>query len=82
MEVVDILTPGLGEDQDVVVVHKDEAVDYVSDYIIDKGLKEGRGVGQAEGHNKVLVVPGWSVERCLPFVPLSDVDQMVSVAEA
>lgn len=52
-----MLVLGLVEDHDVIEVHENKVVEHVSQYIVDKGLKDGKGIGEAEQHCKVLIVP-------------------------
>jgi hypothetical protein len=58
---------GAGEDEDVINVDKDEQ--HVVENIIHQSLEHGRGVGEAKGHDKILVVATGRVEGGLPLVP-------------
>ena len=48
--------------------------------IINESLEHSRGVGETERHNEILKTTQRGVEGGLPFIPLTDVDQMVGVA--
>jgi len=74
---LDVLLNTPGEHQHVIKVQDNEYVQHV----IHEGLKDGGGVGEAEGHDEVLVVTPGSLEGGLPFIPLSDAHKMVSVPE-
>ena len=50
LDVVVVLLPGLGEDQDVVQVDEDEPVEHVPNNIIYEALEDGKGVGKPEQH--------------------------------
>ncbi len=46
-----VVSPVLGEDEDVVKVNEDVLVKHVPKYVIYQGLKHGWGVGQTERHD-------------------------------
>ena len=71
---------GPGEDQDIIEVDENELVKHVSENVVNKSLEDGRSIGEAKRHHQVLVVAGGGVERHLPFISLSDPDQVVGVA--
>ena len=70
---------GLGEDEDVIHVHKHELVKEVGQHIIYQGLENVWSVSKSKRHDTVLIMPIRSVERCLPLVSLSDAYQIVRV---
>lgn len=45
--------------------------------MIDKGLKNSRGIGESERHNSILKMTQRGVERSFPLVPLSNPHKMV-----
>ena len=49
-----VLLHGSRENQDVVDVNKHGAVQHVPEDIVDQGLENSGGVGESEGHDKVL----------------------------
>ena len=46
-----LLRQGPREDQDIVNVDEDRAVQHVPEDIINQGLEDSGGVGEPEGHN-------------------------------
>ena len=80
LEMVNVFILGSGEDQDVIEVDKNKLVNHVSEYVVNKGLEDGRSIGEAKRHHQVLVVASGGVERCLPSVSLSNPDQVIGIA--
>ena len=78
---VNMLLPGLREDEYVIQVHKNESVEHVPKNVVDWGLEYSWSIGKAERHDEVLIVSSSGVKRCLPLVTLSDADKMVGVAQ-
>ena len=56
-------------------------VNIVPRNVVNKGLEDSRSVSQTEGHDEVFKVPQMGVKPRLPFIPLSDTDQMVCIAQ-
>lgn len=42
---VNVFVLGSGEDQDVIEVDENNLVKHVSEYVVDKGLEDGRSIG-------------------------------------
>ena len=76
-----MLRRGPGENEDVVEVDHDEAVEEVPQHVVHQGLEDNWGVSQPERHDEVLEVTQVSVKPCLPFIPLSNTYQVVRVAQ-
>lgn len=53
----------------------------VSDCIINEGLKDCRGIGESERHNKLFVMPCGHVKSSLPLIYLSDAHKVVGIAQ-
>ena len=69
------------EDQDVVEVDHDGDIEEIPQHVVDQGLENSWGVSQPERHDEVLKVTQVSIKPRLPFVPLSNTNQMVRVAQ-
>ena len=80
-DMMDMLMQSLREDQNVIEIDEDKLVEHVSEHVLKQGLKNSRGIGEAEGHYQVLVMPRRSVKCRFPFISLSDPDQMVGIAK-
>ena len=78
---MDMLMLGFREDQNVIEVDEDKLVEHVSEHIVNQGLENSRGIGEAEGHYQVLMMPRRSVKGRFPLISLSDLDQMVGIAK-
>ena len=61
--------------------YEDKPIKHVPEHIVDQGLEDCRGIGEAKGHHQVFVMPSGSVECSLPLIPLSDADEVVSIAK-
>ena len=70
-----------GENQDVIQVDECVFVQHGSQNIIDESLKNAWGIGEAEGHEQVLIVSSGCVEGSLQLVPPLDLDQKIGVAK-
>lgn len=70
LDVVDMPFLGLQEDEDVIQVDKDTAVEHILEDVIDQGFEDSWGIGKARWHDQVLIMPGWGVKRCLPVITL------------
>lgn len=66
-----------GVDQDVINVYNYRLVQHVSEYVIYKRLENGRTIGEPEGHNKILIVATAGGEGGIPFIPCSDVNEVI-----
>lgn len=60
--------PGSGKKQDVVRVHHYKDVEHVFENVVHRGLEDSRGIGEAERHDKVLIVASQGLEGGLPLV--------------
>lgn len=74
-----MLDGGSGENQDVVKLHDDKAVQEVPEYVREQGLEYRWGIGEAERLDQVLEASQVGVESSLQFIHLSDTNQMVRV---
>lgn len=56
---------------------------HVTQHGIDKALEDGGSIGKPERKYKILIVSHGCVQRCLPFIPLTDtlVPKMVVVVK-
>ena len=72
---------GPGKNKDIIKVHYNKQVKVVPQNVIYQGLEDGRGVLQPERHDEVFKVPQVGVKSRLPFVPLSDMNQVVRVMQ-
>ena len=68
-----------GENQNIFQIDDNKVVNKIPKQVIY--LDDGRGIRQAERHDEVFEVPQVGVEARLPFVPLSDTDQMVRIEQ-
>ncbi len=78
---LDMIALILGEDQDVVKVNKNKPIDHVSKHAVDECLEDRRGVRKAKRHDQLFKMPGMGVKGGLPFVPLPNPNQVISIAE-
>lgn len=69
------------ENQDIAQVDTYEMVKLASENVTDESSENGWGVRETERHHLVLEVSKGGVERCLPLIPLLNVDQVVSVSK-
>ena len=72
---------GVGVDEYVVEVHQYTNIEQVTEDVIHEALESGRCVGKSERHHTPFEGAVVSLESCLPFVTLSDLDQMVGGLE-
>ncbi len=78
---LDLITLVLGEDQDVFEVNKDKPIDHAPEHVVDECLEDRQGVGKAERHDQIFKMPSRGVKGGLPFVPLPNPNQVISIAE-
>ena len=71
----------VGVDEYVVEVHQYTNIEQVTKDIIHEALESSGCVGESEGHYVPFKGTIASLESCLPFVALSDSDQMVGIPE-
>ena len=72
---------GVGVDEYVVEVHQYTNIKQVAEDVIHEALESGGCVGESKRHNMSFKGAIVSPESCLPFIALSDSDQMVHVSE-
>ena len=72
---------GVRVDEYVIEVHQYTNIEQVTEDVIHEALESGRCVGESERHYAPFKGAVASLESCLPFVALSDLDQMVGVLE-
>ena len=72
---------GVQVDENVVDVHQYTYIEQVAEDVIHEALESGGCVGESERHYAPFERAIASLESCLPFVALSDSDQMVGVPE-
>ena len=70
-----------GVNEDVVEVHINKKVQEVSKYVVNHGLEYSRCICESKRHDQVFIMATWGIKSCLPLVPLSNSNQMVSVAK-
>ncbi len=80
-DMLDVFCLTLGKDEDIIQVDKHKSAQHISKHVIDETLKNGRWVRQAKRHNQVLKMSQGGVESRLPFVPLTNSDQVIGIAE-
>ena len=68
-------------DEYVIKVHQYSDIEQVAKDIIHEVLESGGCVGESERHYMPFEGAIASLESCLPFIALSDLDQMVGVPE-
>jgi hypothetical protein len=78
-DLADMLDMFNHEDEDVIQVHKHEQVKEDEQHIIDQDLENGWSISKSKRHDPILIISIRSVERCLPFISLSDVHQILHV---
>ena len=72
---------GVRVDEYVIKVHQYTNIEQVTKDVIHEALESGRCVGESERHYAPFKGAVASLESCLPFVTLSDSDQMVGMLE-
>lgn len=68
------------ENEDIVKIYKYKLIKHVPENVVYRGLEHSGVIGEPERHYQILLFACGSVEGRLPFVPLSDPHEMVSVA--
>lgn len=79
-DMLDVFNHGLGEDEDVIQVHKHELVKEVAQHIVNQSLENSWSISNSKRHEPVLIMSIGSVEHCLPLVSLSDAHQIVRLS--
>ena len=69
------------EDQYIVQVHENKFWYHVLENVSNHGLEYCWCGIEPEAHYKVVVMPPRGVEGCFPPIPLSDVDQVIGIAD-
>ena len=66
------------KDQDVVKIYDAKVVKVFMEGVVDIILEGCRSICKSKGHNKVLVIAIMYIEHYLPFISLSDLNEVVS----
>ena len=66
-------------DEDVIKVDDNGNVNHVGKDVVHKTLESGRSVGETERHNQPFKGPVASLECGLPFVSVSNADEMIGM---
>ena len=66
--------------QDIIQVYYYGDVNHVSEDVIHEPLETRRGIGEPLGHHQPLERPVPGLEGGLPFVAISDADEVVGVS--
>ncbi len=72
-------TPGVYEY--IVDVNEYELMEKLPEYLVHKVLEYGGGVDKSIRHDAIFVMTSRSHEGCLPLVPLTYPDEVVSAVE-
>ena len=81
-DMVSVFFLRVGVDEYVIKVHQYTNIKQVAEDIIHEVLESSRCIGESERHYMPFEGAVASLESCLPFIALSDSDQMVGVPEA
>lgn len=81
LNVLDMFRERIGIDQDIINVYDDPFTEHITEDVIYEGLEDGRTIDQAKGHDPVFIVPSGGGESRLPFITLSDTDEIISTSE-
>ena len=81
LDMVSVFFLGVGVDEDVIEVHQYTNIEQVTKDIIHEALESGGCVGKSERHYTPFEGAVASLESCLPFIALLDLDQMVGMLE-
>lgn len=68
-------------DEDFAEINKDEAVEKITEDVINKSLEYRRSVSESEGHNEVLILTQMCVEGRFPLIAFSNANQVIGLAE-
>ena len=71
----------VGVDENVIEVHQYTNIKQVTKDVIHEALESGGCIGESERHYVPFKGAVASLESCLPFIALSDLDQMVGMPE-
>ncbi|CAJ0963202.1 unnamed protein product [Ranitomeya imitator] len=64
------------EDENIIQIDYDRGGEHIPEDIVDKVLENGWGITEPEGHHQILIVPLPGMKSHLPFVPLTDANQV------
>jgi hypothetical protein len=67
--------------ENIVEVDNYKVVSNIGEDIIHEGLKSGGCVGKSKLNHVVFERTKFAAERCLPFIPFLDTNQMVRIGE-
>ncbi len=73
------LTPGVYKD--VIDVDENELMEKLPEYLVQKILEYGGGVGKSIRHDPIFIVAGRCYKGSFPLVPLTYPDEVVGAAE-
>ena len=76
-----VLLQIIGVYQDIIQVYNYGDINHVSKDVIHEPLETCRGIGEPLGHHQPLERPILGLEGGLPFVTISDVDEVVGVSQ-
>ena len=68
-------------DEDAIQVYKYAYIKQVAEDVTHEALESGRHIRKSKGHDMPFKGAITGVESSLPFIALTDVDQMVCMAE-
>ena len=65
----------------VVQVDDQKFVEEVAEDVVHEGLEGGWGIGETEGHDEGFKMTIACAESCLPFISLSNANEVVSASK-
>ena len=71
----------VGVYQDIIQVYYYGDVNHVGEDVVHEPLEPRRGIGESLGHHQPLERPIPGPESGLPFVAISDVDEVVGMSQ-
>ncbi|CAJ0922281.1 unnamed protein product [Ranitomeya imitator] len=63
-------------DKNIIQIDYDRGGKHIPEDIVHKALENGWGITEPEGHHQIFIVPIPGVKGRLPFVPLTDANQV------
>jgi hypothetical protein len=67
----------LGEDEDIIQVHNNEAIKHVGEDGVHEALEGGRSICETDMHDHEIEGTVASLEGSLPFVTQSDMNKVI-----
>ncbi|CAJ0923669.1 unnamed protein product [Ranitomeya imitator] len=65
------------EDENIIQIDYDRGGEHIPEDVVHKVLENGWGITEPEGHHQIFIVPIPGVKSRLPFIPLTDANQVI-----